>query len=111
LALAKDLKDPFEHDRHHGNMAHKLAGVRPEDAMKALALVRDAAQRERYLARVCYRMARADLSRARSLADTAREPAGAAYALGVMACAIAPANPNEARGILASAFEKLLDRR
>lgn len=39
LALIKDLKDPMEHDRHHGNIAHKLAGSKPAEAERVLGML------------------------------------------------------------------------
>ena len=41
LALTKDLKDPTDSDRHHGNIAHELAGKDPAAAERVLAMVRN----------------------------------------------------------------------
>ena len=41
LALTKDLADPGEFDRHHGNIAHELAGRDPAQAERMLAMVKD----------------------------------------------------------------------
>src|SRR6267142_371266 len=40
LALMKDLKDPFEYVRHHGNLAQKLGGTDPEAAERVLDIIR-----------------------------------------------------------------------
>lgn len=39
LALAKDLKDPFEHARHHGNIAYEIAATDPAAAERVSGLL------------------------------------------------------------------------
>ena len=70
LALTKDLADAREFDRHHGNIAHELAGRDPAQAERVLAMVKDQSQRDHYAVRVVYRMAPLDLARARRLAES-----------------------------------------
>ena len=41
LALTKELADADEFDRHHGNIAHELAGRDPAQAERVLAMVKD----------------------------------------------------------------------
>jgi hypothetical protein len=116
LALMKDLKDAFEYARHHGNLAHKLGGVNPAEAERVLDLIdkRDAkqggSQRDRYVVRVCHRMAPVDLPRARKLAAGIKDAQDKARALGVMAQALARSKPKEARVLLDEAFEVLAKR-
>ena len=70
LALTKDLADAREFDRHHGNIAHELAGRDPAQSERVLAMVKDRSQRDHYTVRVVYRMAPLDLGRARRLAES-----------------------------------------
>ena len=69
LALTKDLADADEFDRHHGNIAHELAGRDPAQAERVLAMVKDRVGARAYTVRVVYRMAPLDLARARRLAS------------------------------------------
>ena len=123
LALIKDLKDPFEHDRHHGNIAHKLAAVRPADAEHVLGLMHTPGEsvkqgagppavsfaRDQYAVRVCYRMAAADRERAERIAGRITDPGSRAQAYGVMALALARAKPEQATELLRRAFGVLGD--
>lgn len=115
LELIKDLKDAFEYDRHHGNIAHRLGGTRPADAERVLGLLgkkaADAARArlafepfDTYAPRVVYRMAPADLDRARRLADRVADPGLRAQSLGVMALAVAKTRPDAAAELLRRAF-------
>ena len=61
LALTKDLADAGQFDRHHGNIAHELAGRDPAQAERVLTMVKDQRQRDQYTVRVVYRMAPLDL--------------------------------------------------
>ena len=63
LALTKDLSDPREFDRHHGNIAHELAGMNPAEAERIWRWRADDRQRGSMSVRVCYRMALVDLHR------------------------------------------------
>ena len=70
LALTKELADADARDRHHGNIAHELAGRDPAQAERVLAMVKDRSERDDYTVRVVYRMAPLDLARARRLASS-----------------------------------------
>ncbi|HEY8506697.1 MAG TPA: hypothetical protein VIL46_19090 [Gemmataceae bacterium] len=113
LELIQALKDDSERTRHAGNIAHKLAGVRPAEAEEALKLAKDDHYVTPYAVRVCYRMAPADLERARRIADRIGSPqpelgpVQKAHAYGVMAMALAGKDPATARGLLAHAFDQL----
>jgi hypothetical protein len=113
LDLMKDLKDPHEYVRHHGNLAHKLAGNDPAAAERVfdILLRRDdqqhVYQREQYVQRICYRMAPADLTRARKIAETVKDPYFKARAYAVMAQALSHDRPREALAQLDHAFELL----
>jgi hypothetical protein len=113
LELMKDLKDPFEYVRHHGNLAHKLAGTHPADAERVFDILlelKDQQQvfnRNHYAVRVCYRMAPADLPRARKIAAAITDPYDRARAHGVMAQALAGSKPKEALALLDEAFDLL----
>jgi hypothetical protein len=116
LALMKDLKDAFEHIRHHGNLAHKLAGTNPAEAERILGLGGKPGdhqadyQRDQYAIRVCYRMAPADLPRARKVAGSIKDDYFRSRAHGVMAQALAKSKPKEALALLEQAFAILAGR-
>src|SRR5262249_39362520 len=110
LDLLKDLKDAYEYDRHHGNIAHKLAGKNPAEAERVLNMLRHPNQptlRDQWAQRVCYRMAPVDLERAKRIADRIGDPYHKAYALGVMAQALARSQPAVAAELLHKAFALL----
>lgn len=109
LALCKDLSDPLEFDRHHGNIAHELASKDPAEAERVLAMVvkQQPSRREYSATRVCYRMARVDLPRARRIAGTIEDPIQRAFTLGVMAQALADRDKRAASRLLAEAFDEL----
>lgn len=113
LALMKDLKDSREYIRHHGNLAHNLAGIDPAAAERVFALLltrndmQAVYQRDQYAPRLCYRMAPVDLARARKIADTVVNPYFKARCNGVMAQALAHRRPQEARTLLDRAFDLL----
>jgi RNA polymerase sigma factor (sigma-70 family) len=123
LALIKDLQDPLEYDRHHGNIAHKLAGTRPAEAERVLGMLGKPGRviqgggrpalvslaPNQYAVRVCYRMAMADLERARRIADRISDPHLKAQALGVMAQALAGTKPAQATELLDQGFAVLTD--
>ena len=102
LALTKDLADAREFDRHHGNIAHELAGRDPAQAERVLAMVKDRFQRDHYAVRVVYRMAPLDLARARRLAESISDECLKGYALGMMALRLAEAGKDSAREVLES---------
>jgi hypothetical protein len=112
LALMKDLKDPYEYVRHHGNLAHRLGGADPAEAERILRLAgkEDLGQQyqlDQHALRVCYRMAPADLPRARRIATTIKRGSFKARAYVVMAQALAKARPKEALALLDEAFALL----
>lgn len=112
LALMKDLKDPSEFARHHGNTAHRIAGMHPAEAVKVLAMIppprqNEFNQREQYAIRVGYRMAQADRPAALKLASSIADLPTRAYALGVIALGIARTEPRHAADVLRRAFTLL----
>lgn len=114
LELMKGLKDDYEFDRHHGNLAHELAGKNPAEAERLLDILHGteeskliAPPRDMYGVRVCYRMAPVDLPRARRIAKTMTDRYLQARAYGVMAQALAKREPQAARELLARAFNAL----
>src|SRR5262249_47853085 len=123
LALVKDLKDPLEYARHHGNIAHKLAGIKPAEAERVLALLGKPGRvvegrggppavslaPDEYAVRVCYRMAPVDPERARRLADRITDPCHKARAYGVMAQALALTKPARATELLHQAVRVLAE--
>jgi hypothetical protein len=109
LALTKDLSDPHEFDRHHGNIAQELAGTGPAAAERVLAMVRNQRDRDSAAIRVCYRMAPVDLARARRITGGIKHTLMKPYALGMMAQALA--GPEKTRPVaaelLAAAFDEM----
>jgi RNA polymerase sigma factor (sigma-70 family) len=119
LALIKDLNERGEYDRHHGNIAHRLAGKDPAAAERVLGLVGkqkvtttqggtpydNSLARPEWTVRVCYRMAGVDLERARRLADGITNPYYKARAYGVMTQALAKTKPAVATELLRRAFD------
>jgi RNA polymerase sigma factor (sigma-70 family) len=106
LALIQDLNEKFAYHRHHGNIAHKLAGVKPAEAERILKMLGPSG---RYPERVCYRMAPVDLERARRIADANPYPRQKARAYGVMAQALAGTKPARAVELLDQAFALLTE--
>jgi hypothetical protein len=114
LELIKGLQDADEFDRHHGNLAHELAGKMPEEAEQTLNLIKPPdpqqfAQRDSYAVRVCYRMANVDFPRTEKIAVSIGDLTQRAYALGVMADALAPKDAPQARQLLRRAYDVLED--
>ncbi|HZW31241.1 MAG TPA: carboxypeptidase regulatory-like domain-containing protein [Isosphaeraceae bacterium] len=107
LALTKDLAGAAQFDRHHGNIAHELAGRDPAQSERVLAMVKDRSQRDWYAVRVVYRMAPLDLARARRLAGSIGDDCFRGYALGMMALRLIEAGKDSAREVLESAYESL----
>jgi hypothetical protein len=90
----------------------------PDEAEKALNLIKPPepqqfAQRDSYAVRVCYRMASVDLPRTEKIALSIGDLTQRAYALGVMAEALAPKDAPQARQLLRRAYDVLeeADRR
>lgn len=116
LALLKDLRDDEEYCRHHGNIAHKIAGVNPAEAERVLGLLRTRLANQadlvsgaidQYAPRVCYRMAAVDLGRAKRIASGVSDAVQKAQAHAVMAQALAKTQPAVARELLDRAFAVL----
>jgi protocatechuate 3,4-dioxygenase beta subunit len=110
----KAYKDEDALTRHAGNIAHRLAGSRPAEAEQALKLARnDDRYVSPYAVRVCYRMAPADLPRAKRIADglkssdPSRTALKKAQAYGAMAVGLAGKDPVAARELLRLAFDQL----
>jgi hypothetical protein len=107
LDLVKDLANAREFDRHHGNIAHELAGRDPPRSERVLAMVKEKNQRDYYAVRVVYRMAPLDLARARRLAESISDEGLKGYALGMMARRLAEAGKDSAKELLESAYDML----
>jgi hypothetical protein len=108
LKLTKGLSGKFEYDRHHGNIAHELAGKDPVAAERVLGMVKEPYQHDEYTVRVVYRMAPVDLARARRLAPGTVNPVMSGYALGMGALALADAKKtDEATALLREALNIL----
>jgi protocatechuate 3,4-dioxygenase beta subunit len=112
LALMKDLKDRSEFARHHGNTAHRIAGMHAAEAVRVLERIplprqNEFSQRDQYAIRVCYRMAQADLQAALKLANSIVDVPSQAYALGVIAQGVAKTDPGQAADLLRRAFALL----
>jgi hypothetical protein len=111
--LIAALSDPDAHARHAGNIAHELADVNPAEAERALGLIKSDNRITPYPVRVCYRMAKVDLPRARRIADAAdrntsrQTNASTAHAYGVMAMALMEKDPSMAKQLVADAFARL----
>ena len=108
LELIKGLTDPSEYNRHHGNIAHKIAGKKPAEAQRVLDMIRSEDEeslcKAQYAVHVCYRMATIDLPRARKIAAQIKAPYYRAQAYGGMAQALAATQPAAALGLLREAF-------
>jgi hypothetical protein len=111
LELIKDLSiDQGDSCRHHGNIAHIVAGTNPAEAERILGLMRNNSNEtgsDQYASRVCYRMAPVDLERAKRIAAGVTDPYQKAQAHAVMAQALAKAQPTVARELLSQAFDVL----
>jgi hypothetical protein len=97
----------FVFDRAYGEMAYRLAASDPGGAERALGLIVDPYRRGGFVAAACARMAVKDLPRARRLAESIDDPLHGAYALGLMARALAAADRNSATSLLDAAFVRL----
>ena len=108
LKLTKGLSDARAYGRHHGNIAHELAGKDPAAAERVLGMVKEPYQHDQYVVRVAYRMAPVDLARARRLAATTVDPVMRGYALGMGALGLANAKKTaDATALLREALETL----
>ena len=91
LELVRGLTDEHEFDRHHGNIAQRLAPAQPAEAERVWQLLKQPIMRDGYAVRVCYAMAPGDLPRAAGIAAKITDPYTRAYALGQMALALSGA--------------------
>src|SRR5205823_8511801 len=109
LNLIQPLKQD-ELNRHAGNIAHKLAGTHPAEAEQAFKLIKRDNMLTPYSVRICYRMAAADLARAKRLAEDKSAAQGYSgrlqkpHAYGVMAMGLFAKDPATARQLLSEAF-------
>ena len=111
--------DPATINRHLGEVAVRLAAIDPAGAERLVPGVVPNfwdESRTDYVLRICRRMARADLARARKILDTINQPTGTAsfprpallpYGLGLMASELTTQDPAKARGLLDEAFAGL----
>jgi len=111
--------DPATINRHLGEAAVRLAAIDPAEAERlVLGVVLNFSDdsRTECVLRVCRRMARADLARARKILDTINQSTGSAsfprpaflpYGLGLMASELTAIDPAKARGLLDEAFAGL----
>jgi hypothetical protein len=112
LGLMKDLKDPFEYIRHHGNLAQKLAATDIDEAERVLELIaRRPAQgnynRDHYALRVCYRLAGADPKRAAHLAGSIKDETCRVRVRAALAQVLAKRDPRRALEQLDEAYAGL----
>ncbi len=85
LGLIEGLTDEQEFDRHHGNIAQRLASTQPAEAERVWQMLKRPIMRDFYALRVCYAMAPKDLPRARAIAARIGDLYTRAYTLGQMA--------------------------
>jgi hypothetical protein len=107
LELIGGLADPYGKRRHRANIALMLAAGRPADSERVLAEIEPPALAGQWVPQIAYRMAAADLARARRVSDRASRPADKAWAYAAMAQAIAAKQPAEAAALLRDAFATL----
>ncbi len=110
--------DPASIQRHLGEAAVRLAAIDPPEAERLVPAwcPTSTTTRASYVLRICRRMARVDLPRARKILDTIDEPSGPASirratlrpeGLGLMASELAATDPAAAKGLLDEAFAGL----
>jgi hypothetical protein len=110
LDLIKHLQDAREFDRHHGNIACRLARTNPVEAGRVWGMMREPFYRGQHGIRVCYRMALQDPERAGRIADQITLPLNRADAHGAMAQALAGVDPKRATKMLKKAFAVLAEQ-
>ena len=107
LALVEGLDDKNEFDRHHGNLAQRLAATQPAEAERVWQMVKQPLYRDGYAIRVCYAMAPRDLPRARAIAGKINDPYTQAYTLGQMAFVLGQSDKSAAMGLVDEAYSSL----
>ncbi len=107
LALIQGLTDKHEFDRHHGNIAQRLAPSQPAEAERVWQMVKQPIMRDGYALRVCYAMAPRDLPRARGIAARISDPYTQAYTLGQMALALSQSDKPAATRLVEEALNSL----
>jgi hypothetical protein len=100
-------------EHHLGEAAVRLAAIDPAGAERLLPNFVPNGDRTPFVLRVCQRMARTDLTRARKVLDTIDKPIGRApfrrltlppYGLALMAAELAATDPDRAKRLLDEAF-------
>ena len=111
LAMTDILVDPGAFDRSRLKIARSMAGQDPAQASRVLDTLRDPRVAAGALPALCHAMARLDAHRARRLIAQTRSADAClpAYALGMMALAVADADKPEATLWLREAFDLLAD--
>jgi hypothetical protein len=92
LALIQGLTDEQEFDRHHGNIAQRLAPTLPAESERIWRMLKRPIMRDGYAIRVCYAMAPHDHERARRIAGEIGDPYVKNYTMGQMALALSRSN-------------------
>jgi hypothetical protein len=110
LALIKDLSEEGSFDRHHGNIAQRLAARDPAEAERIWETLKGWPMRDGIGQRVCYRMAPTDRERAQRIAGKLTIPYTRAYALGMMALALSEKDKEAAVSLLDEALASLVAR-
>ncbi len=107
MALVAGYEDDFDHDRHHGNIAHALAARDPAGAQRVLNMMRTKHNRDQWSSRLCYHLASPDTDRAREIAMAIETPCIRAHALGMMALALSDSDKSLASTLVQEAFAQL----
>jgi Carboxypeptidase regulatory-like domain len=107
LELVQGLTDEQEFDRHHGNLAQRLALSQPAEAERVWKMIKKPIMRDGHAVRVCFAMAPSDLPRARRIAGKISDPYTQAYTLGQMALAASQRDKAAANQLVAEALGSL----
>jgi hypothetical protein len=105
-ALLGTIEDDRSHNRYSGNIAHALAATDPAAAERIVQQMRGYSE---WIPRVCHDMAAVDVHRARRIADAIEDPVHRAYALGLIASAIAEQDKDQAVDLIETAYALLVD--
>lgn len=116
VPMISGLSQADSQNRHFGNAAQRLAATNPEEAERVLDMIEPVTesryvidQRDQYAPRVCYRIAKQDLERAKKIARSCTEVNFQAYSLGLIAHALGPERRDEATALFREAFDLLED--